>query len=125
MREQATAAFRRIVEGCQEIQKIVESDTPDKWDSVFDPASLMSDVRTLDEYITGSTSCRSLIDDMTAAKRFAHELEPWLVYLSDGGYTRLCIDHSFHYTMHLTGGPNASWETKLERFKDIGGKVVV
>ena len=65
--------------------------------------ALIDAVRTLDIYMTGKTTARNLIDDSKAAQQLAEYGEGWLVYLSDGGYTRVMIDP--------VAEPNQMWVT--------------
>ena len=53
--------------------------------------ALLNAVRTVDLYMTGKSSARNLIDDSRKAAELAEEGAEWLVYLSDGGYTRIMI----------------------------------
>ena len=113
MQDRARAAFNRIVRGCTQLRL----DRPS-----MRASELVADVHIIDEYLTKKTSGRNLVYDM----RYAEECcvgELWLVYLSDGGYTRLVIDPiSEGQTIRLTGGPSASWDECLKRFKSIGGR---
>jgi len=83
-------------------------------------SELLEDVRTIDQYLTGKSSSRNH-DEAAATECLDGGL--WMVYLSDGGYTRLVIDPpSEDQTVRLTGGPSSTWDDCLERFQAIGGR---
>lgn len=59
-----------------------------------DPAVLdafVTWIHDLDFQLTGKTECRVPVRDRRAA-RDALGGQPWLIYLSDGGYSRLTLD---------------------------------
>lgn len=115
-RAKARAAASRILKGCAAMRlgsfnmKLKE---------------LLEDVKAIDLYLTGESNCRNR-DEADGTKLLDGEL--WMVYLSDGGYTRLVIDPSNEeQTLRLTGagGGSSTWDTVLERYKAIGGTYVV
>lgn len=65
--------------------------------------ALIDAVRIIDIYMTGKTSARNLVNDTREAQELAEFGEGWLVYLSDGGYTRIMIDP--------VAEPNQMWVT--------------
>ena len=65
--------------------------------------AVLNAVRTIDLYMTGKSSARNLIDDSRKAAELAESGTEWLVYLSDGGYTRIMISP--------TNEPNRMWIT--------------
>ncbi|MBL96763.1 MAG: hypothetical protein CMF52_03020 [Legionellales bacterium] len=53
--------------------------------------SVLNAIRTIDLYMTGKSTARNLIDDSRKAAELAEGGAEWMVYLSDGGYTRIVI----------------------------------
>jgi hypothetical protein len=53
---------------------------------------LVKAVKVLDLYLTGKTEGRRELDDLRYALQAIQEGETWVVYLSDGGYSRLVIE---------------------------------
>ena len=84
---------------------------------------LVKAVNTLDLYLTGKNTERQnmygLVRDAEAAEACAEGSE-WMVYLSDGGYSRLVICPGEEPNkMWVTGGPHASWEDVLSKWREI------
>lgn len=81
---------------------------------------VLNAIRTIDEYITGKTTNRNLIDDSRDAKELS-EGGSWLVYLSDGGYTRIMIDPVAEPNkMWLTGNiGHYDWKTVKDKWDSI------
>jgi hypothetical protein len=53
---------------------------------------LVAAVRVLDEYLTEKTDCRNEQRDLSDALKYFFQGDIWVVYLSDGGYSRLILD---------------------------------
>jgi hypothetical protein len=109
---EAREALQAIVRVCTQL----ELDRPQQ-----DAQSvLLAAVRTIDEYLTGRTSCRNHDED--AAKEASCGWV-WEVYLSDDGYTRMIIDPVREgRKVWLTYGSTQAhpgFAEKLERFKAI------
>ena len=83
-------------------------------------AILKASVRTVDEYLTGRTSCRNN-DDADAED--ASYGGTWIVYLSDDGYTRMIIDPAQEgrkvWLAYGSTQPHSGFAEKLERFKTL------
>ena len=82
---------------------------------------LLNAIRSLDLYMTGKTDARNLIDDSRNAAKLVESGEEWLVYLSDGGYTRIMIapwNEPNH--MWLTGSNgHYDWEALQSKWKAV------
>ena len=114
-RQAASEAFQRIVKGCTTLRLNRPS---------MRLSELLEDVKTIDLFLTGKINNRN--QDEAAAEDCLLGAE-WMVYLSDGGYTRLVIDPVDEVqTMRLTGGSMSStWDGCLERYREIGGRFIV
>lgn len=114
-RQAASEAFQRIVKGCVALRL----NRP-----AMRLSELLEDVKTIDLYLTGKANNRNY--DVADAEDCLLGGE-WMVYLSDGGYTRLVIDPVHEeQTMRLTGGSGSStWEGCLGRYREIGGRFIV
>lgn len=53
---------------------------------------LVTAVRVLDEYLTDKVDSRNVQRDLSDAKKYFFQGDIWVVYLSDGGYSRLILD---------------------------------
>lgn len=114
LKRRAQDALIRILKGCEQMRS---------GNFVMSPDSLVQDIAAIDQWLTGSTTCRSF--DMDDA-RDCCDGDTWIVYLSDGGYTRLVIDPASEtQTIRITGGPSASWKERVYLFRMIGGMHVV
>ena len=111
-REAAVAALRAIEGVCTQLElNRPQSDAQ---------SVLKASVRTIDEYLTGRTSCRNNDDADAEEASFGGT---WVVYLSDDGYTRMIIDPTREgRRVWLTYGstqPHPGFAEKLERFRGI------
>ena len=114
----AWEAIRRITKGCVAL-RLNRKGSP-----TMRLSELLEDVKTIDLYLTGKTNNRN--HDEAAAEDCLLGGE-WMVYLSDGGYTRLVIAPHSKQTLRLTGqgGGSASWQGCLKRYREIGGRFIV
>ena len=87
---------------------------------------LVSAVNTLDLYLTGKdkrNAATGMMDRESAAALVGDCSFDWIVYLSDGGYSRLVISpYQEPNKMWLTGGPHASWEKVVSKWAKIYSK---
>lgn len=86
--------------------------------------TLIKAVETLDLYLTGKSTERKNLHgmrrDAESAESCAEYGAEWIVYLSDGGYSRLVISpNSEPNKMWLSGGPHASWEQTLSKWREV------
>lgn len=84
---------------------------------------LISAVNTIDLYLTGKdkrNAATELMDKEHAAALIEHNSFDWIVYLSNGGYSRLVISpYQEPNKMWLTGGPHDGYEEVLSKWREI------
>ena len=84
---------------------------------------LVSAVNTIDLYLTGKDkrdAATEIMDKEAAAALIEHNSFDWIVYLSNGGYSRLVISpYQEPNKMWLTGGPHAGYEEILSKWQKI------
>ena len=84
---------------------------------------LVSAVNTIDLYLTGKdkrNAATEMMDTEAATALVEHSSFDWIVYLSNGGYSRLVISpYQEPNKMWLTGGPHEGYEDVLSKWREI------
>jgi hypothetical protein len=96
LKQDAIAALRGLRFLCEVYAEAAAMKYNDAWYTarLWDPVlheEILAGVTALDLYLTGKTECRNRDRDLRAIQEVLSG-SPWLMYLSDGGYSRVGLD---------------------------------
>jgi hypothetical protein len=120
--DEVVAALGRIRDALMEIGKQGAGDDMDAFAQAWQqlPVGILADLRTLDEFLTGNTSCRDPERDLRLMHDAFEGCDSALLYLSDSGYSRLVLrppidpgNKPFWITTESRPEVIARWETLI------------
>ncbi len=120
MTHEAQRAIKTILDTCIRISD--ERDNPQgEGGNTRYTQALLAAIHIIDLYMPGQSNNRDNARDTTDAKLLIQKGEPWKIYLSDGGYTRIHIDPFEQKPLWLAGsnGGHYDWTGIASKWAEI------